>query len=151
MSEETRYESTEPRTRSDVASYLRRVAAALDGGGPVPVAEDGTVTVDPSETVELDIEVEREPPVTELEVELEWHESEATIERQQAADTAESASAGTFELYRDSAGEWRWRLRHQNGNIIADSGEGYTSKANAKNGIESVKTNAPGASVDEQS
>ena len=58
--------------------------------------------------------------------------------------------AATFELYEDKAGEYRWRLRHQNGNIIADSGEGYTSKANATNGIESVKENAPTAPVDDQ-
>ena len=53
----------------------------------------------------------------------------------------------TFELYKDKAGEYRWRLIHENGNIIADSGQGYTSKENAKNGIESVKENAPSAPV----
>ena len=58
--------------------------------------------------------------------------------------------AATFELYVDRAGEHRWRLRHQNGNIIADSGEGYSSKANAINGIESVKENAPSAPIDDQ-
>ena len=58
--------------------------------------------------------------------------------------------AATFELFRDRAGEYRWRLRHQNGNIIADSGEGYSSKANAENGIQSVKENAPTAPTDDQ-
>ncbi|MBX0324488.1 YegP family protein [Halomicroarcula sp. F13] len=58
--------------------------------------------------------------------------------------------AATFELYTDSADQWRWRLRHSNGNIIADSGEGYASKAKAKQGIESVKSNAPDADVEEQ-
>ena len=58
--------------------------------------------------------------------------------------------AATFELYKDRAEEYRWRLRHENGNIIADSGEGYTTKANAINGIESVKENAPTASIDDQ-
>ena len=58
--------------------------------------------------------------------------------------------AATFELYEDKAGEYRWRLRHENGNIIADSGEGYTSKANAENGIESVKENAPDAPIEDQ-
>lgn len=53
----------------------------------------------------------------------------------------------TFELYRDSSGEWRWRLVVSNGNIIADSGEGYKSKQGAKRGIESVKKNAPTATV----
>ncbi len=64
-----------------------------------------------------------------------------------AAGDAEASSAATFELYRDQADEWRWRLRHDNGNIIADGGEGYSSKAAAKKGIESVKKNAAGASV----
>lgn len=59
--------------------------------------------------------------------------------------------AATFELYQDKAGEWRWRLRHENGNIIADSGEGYVAKAGAVNGIESVKENAPTAPTKELS
>ncbi len=58
--------------------------------------------------------------------------------------------AATFELYKDRAGEYRWRLRHENGQIIADSGEGYTTKANAMNGIESVKTNASAAPIEDQ-
>jgi uncharacterized protein YegP (UPF0339 family) len=52
-----------------------------------------------------------------------------------------------FELYQDRADEWRWRLVVANGNIIADSGEGYASKQGAKRGIESVKTGAPEATV----
>ena len=55
----------------------------------------------------------------------------------------------TFELYEDSADDWRWRLRHSHGNILADSGEGYASKAKAKQGIRSVKSNAPEAAVEE--
>jgi uncharacterized protein YegP (UPF0339 family) len=54
----------------------------------------------------------------------------------------------TFEVYRDSAGEWRWRLVASNGNIIADSGEGYSSKQGAERGIESVKRNAADAEVE---
>lgn len=33
-----------------------------------------------------------------------------------------------FEYYKDRAGEWRWRVKHQNGNIVADSSEGYKNK-----------------------
>ncbi len=51
-------------------------------------------------------------------------------------------------MYEDSAGEWRWRLVAVNGNIIADSGEGYTSKQGATRGIESVRRTAPEAVVD---
>ncbi|MCU4717301.1 HVO_2922 family protein [Halapricum hydrolyticum] len=55
-------------------------------------------------------------------------------------------SRATFELYEDSAGQWRWRLVHDNGNVIADSGEGYSSKQKARQGIDSVKGNAGPAS-----
>ncbi|MFB6091928.1 MAG: HVO_2922 family protein [Haloquadratum sp.] len=55
--------------------------------------------------------------------------------------------SATFEVFRDKAGQYRWRLVHANGNIIADSGEGYASKQKAKQGIRSVKENAPDADV----
>ncbi len=51
-----------------------------------------------------------------------------------------------FELYNDKAGEFRFRLKASNGEIIAVS-EGYTTKAAALNGIASVKKNAPDAEV----
>ena len=53
----------------------------------------------------------------------------------------------TFEVFHDKAGEWRWRLIASNGNIIADSGEGYQSKQGARRGIKSVKRSAPKADV----
>jgi hypothetical protein len=52
-----------------------------------------------------------------------------------------------FELYQDRASEWRWRLVASNGNIIADSAEGYSSKQGAERGIESVKRTAGNAAV----
>jgi uncharacterized protein len=45
----------------------------------------------------------------------------------------------TFELYKDKKGEFRWRLRHSNGNILATSSEGYKAKASAAKCIENVK------------
>lgn len=33
-----------------------------------------------------------------------------------------------FEYYRDAADEWRWRVKHTNGNILAVSSEGYKNK-----------------------
>ena len=57
--------------------------------------------------------------------------------------------AGKFELYKDNAGKFRFRLKASNGQIIA-VGEAYESKAAAMNGIESVKKNAPDAKVDDQ-
>ena len=58
--------------------------------------------------------------------------------------------AAKFEIYKDKSVEYRWRLVHTNGQVIANSGEGYTSKANAMNGIKSVEENAPGAAIDDQ-
>lgn len=51
-----------------------------------------------------------------------------------------------FEVYTDKAGEFRFRLKAGNGQIIA-TGEGYKSKAGCMNGIESIKKNAPEAEV----
>lgn len=49
--------------------------------------------------------------------------------------------AGKFELYTDKAGEYRFRLKAGNGQIILAS-EGYKQKSSALNGIESVRKNA---------
>lgn len=49
--------------------------------------------------------------------------------------------AGKFELYKDKAGEFRFRLKAGNGEIILAS-EGYKQKDSALNGIESVRKNA---------
>ena len=55
----------------------------------------------------------------------------------------------TFELYEDREGKHRWRLVHDNGNIIADSGEGYATAQKARQGIRSVRENAPVAGIEE--
>ena len=46
-----------------------------------------------------------------------------------------------FELFKDTAGQFRFHLKAANGEIIAAS-QGYTSKAAAQNGIDSIKANA---------
>lgn len=48
---------------------------------------------------------------------------------------------GKFEIYTDKAGEYRFRLKAGNGQIILAS-EGYTSKDGCENGIESVRENS---------
>ena len=52
-----------------------------------------------------------------------------------------------YELYQDKSGEYRFRLKASNGEIIAAS-QGYTSKQSCKNGIESVGKNAPDSPVE---
>ena len=51
-----------------------------------------------------------------------------------------------FELYEDKGGQFRFRLKARNGEIIASS-EGYKTKASCENGIESVRKNAADAAV----
>ena len=51
-----------------------------------------------------------------------------------------------FEIYKDSAGKFRFRLVAPNGETIA-VGEAYESKDGCKNGIASVKENAPKAGI----
>ena len=52
-----------------------------------------------------------------------------------------------FEVYLDKAGEYRFRLKARNGEIIA-VGEGYKAKASCFNGIDSIKRNAPDAVIE---
>jgi len=58
----------------------------------------------------------------------------------------ESLKNPKFELYEDKGGEFRFRLKAANGEPICH-GEGYTSKAGCKNGIDSIRRNAPEAEV----
>ena len=52
-----------------------------------------------------------------------------------------------FELYTDKAGEYRFRLKAANGQIIA-TGEGYKAKKSCLNGIESIRKNAVDAPIE---
>ena len=54
-----------------------------------------------------------------------------------------------FELYRDQAQNYRFRLKARNGAIIAVS-DAYTAKASALSGIESIQKNAPEAEILEE-
>ena len=53
-----------------------------------------------------------------------------------------------FEMYEDKSGQFRFRLKARNGEIVATS-EAYTTKAACENGVESVRKNAPEAAVEE--
>jgi uncharacterized protein YegP (UPF0339 family) len=57
--------------------------------------------------------------------------------------------AAKFVLQRGSTGKYHFNLVATNGQVIASS-ESYGSKASALNGIESVKRNASGAPVEDQ-
>ena len=60
-----------------------------------------------------------------------------------------AAAKATFEVYKDHSGEYRWRLRTQNTQVIATSGDGYKEKRSCLDAIESVKRNAADAPVKE--
>lgn len=51
-----------------------------------------------------------------------------------------------FEIYKDKAGEFRFRIVATNGNVLASS-EGYKAKASAINAIERIKSDAAGAEL----
>lgn len=129
--------------------------------------------------LELERETDEDVDSVELELELEWETTadestttapendagEGTVESAEATDPerrgesstdteitagGESKSLARFQVFRDRADEWRWRLVHRNGNIIATSGEGYTTRRNAEKGLDSVVANAPGADVEDE-
>lgn len=69
----------------------------------------------------------------------------AKLEDQTVAEVA-AVTNPKFEVYTDKAGEFRFRLKARNGEIIA-TGEGYKTKAACLNGVESIRKNAPDAQV----
>ena len=66
----------------------------------------------------------------------------------QTVEGFETCKHPKFEVYVDKAGEFRFRLKAKNGEIIA-TGEGYKAKASCLNGIESVRKNADSEIVEE--
>jgi len=86
---------------------------------------------------------------------------EGYVSRRNAREAAERVQAyapdadvldvddAAFEVYEDAAGEWRWRLRHRNGEIVADSGEGYASRSGVRDAVQRVKRRVTGATVEE--
>ena len=67
----------------------------------------------------------------------------------QTVENFEEMKHPKFELYKDKSEQFRFRLKARNGEVIA-VGEAYTTKANCKNGINSVIKNAADAEIVEQ-
>ena len=65
----------------------------------------------------------------------------------QTAEGFEAQKNPKFEVYTDKAGEFRFRLKAKNGQIIATS-EGYTTRKACDNGIASVRKNSVDAPVE---
>ena len=70
---------------------------------------------------------------------------EAKLE-DQTVEGFEKVTNPKFEVYMDKAGEFRFRLKARNGEIIA-TGESYKAKASCLNGIDSIRRNAPEAEL----
>jgi len=68
----------------------------------------------------------------------------------QTVEGFETAKHPKFEVYADKSGEFRFRLKATNGEVIAVSDEGYKTVANCLNGVESVKKNAEDAAIVEE-
>lgn len=67
----------------------------------------------------------------------------------QTAEGFESVKCPKFEIYNDKAGEFRFRLKARNGEIILAS-EGYTRKDGCLGGVESVRKNSDSPIVEEE-
>ena len=48
----------------------------------------------------------------------------------------------TFEVYADAKDEYRWRLKAENGKVLATSGQGYKAKADCTKGVERIQADA---------
>ena len=64
----------------------------------------------------------------------------------QTVENFEVQAHPKFEVYQDKAGEFRFRLKARNGQIVA-TGESYKQLASCLNGVDSIKRNAPDAEI----
>jgi len=67
----------------------------------------------------------------------------------QTVEGFETKKCPKFEMYQDKAGEFRFRLKATNGQVIGVS-EGYVAKASCENGVASVQKNAVEAEIVEE-
>ena len=72
-------------------------------------------------------------------------EPKAKAGAQKADVTASPGSAKGFEIFEDKAGEWRWRLRASNGELVAVSEQGFSSKSGVVRSLDVVRRNAAAA------
>ena len=78
---------------------------------------------------------------------VQWNAPDAAIE-DQTVEGFEAQSVPKFEIFKDKAGEFRFRLKAENSEIILVS-EGYKAKPSCLKGIESVKSNSDWADIKE--
>jgi uncharacterized protein YegP (UPF0339 family) len=71
-------------------------------------------------------------------------------DRSRSGSDGQASKRATFEVYKDKAGEYRWRLRANNSQILAMAAQGYSDKRAAMNAIESVKRDVASAPIEEK-
>ena len=72
-------------------------------------------------------------------------EAEDHAEAQVAEDGSEVKGGKGFEIFEDASGGWRWRLRAGNGELVAISEQGFSSKSGVVKGLDVVRRNAAAA------
>ncbi|GAB7012524.1 amphi-Trp domain-containing protein [Halolamina salina] len=172
MTRNDEYDEELTADRAEIASILEGVADGVRAGDVRLGDGANAVSVAMPDELTLELELETEGGEASLELEIEWPASDAESsvtsieepigveeENEDETETGKPVLAGAtdgpqsmarFELFQDRASEWRWRLRHRNGNVIATGGEGYTRKHNALKGIRSVVANSPDAELSEE-
>jgi uncharacterized protein YegP (UPF0339 family) len=73
------------------------------------------------------------------------------VQKDKGKDTkkAEAKAAGTVELFEDKAGKFRFRIKDEDGKVVADSTKGYEKKEEALKALDFVKTTLNTAKVTE--
>jgi uncharacterized protein YegP (UPF0339 family) len=75
----------------------------------------------------------------------------AEAQAQKDKDKGKAAAAtAVFELYKDNAQEFRFRLKDDQGTLLATSGKGYKTKADCLKVIETIRKDAAKAKLDDQ-
>ena len=72
-----------------------------------------------------------------------------TVEAHSTSLPSESSAGLKFQMYRDSKGGYRWKLKAGNGKVIATGGESYTAKASCLSGIDLVMKGAASATLED--
>ncbi len=82
-----------------------------------------------------DVEATEAPEAAPTEAEA------APAEVPEAAPAEDAKDANAFEIHEDKAGKWRWRLRARNGELVAVSEQGFTTKAGVVKALDVVRRN----------
>ena len=122
-------------TKSEMIAVLKQLTAALESDQALQI-DSQTITIANGAT--FDLELEHEEGQYELELEFKWPAKEPST-----SDSPDQAPhpAGYYEVFLGQNDKWYFHLKSANHQIILVS-QGYSSKAAAQKGMESVKVNA---------